>query len=87
MVKNKTTPPKKSPSPKTSRENDEAPTDDGGDDDRPLSPRKRKRLLARVAGNIAAGIMQAPSESTSTPDAIAEVSVDIGEAILERVGL
>ena len=86
MTKNKTTPTKKSPAPKITRA-DETPDDDGDDDDRPLSSRKRKRLLARVAGNIAAGIMQAPSESTETPEAIAEVSVDIGEAILQKIGL
>jgi hypothetical protein len=62
-------------------------TRDTPDDNQLLSPRKRKRLLARVAGNIASGIMQAPSESTSTPDAIAEVAVDVGEAILQKIGL
>lgn len=71
---------KGSTAPKSTRDT----PDDG---DQPLSPRKRARLLARVAGNIASGIMQAPSESTATPDAIAEVAVDIGEAILQKIGL
>jgi hypothetical protein len=50
----------------------------------------RKRLLARVAGNIAAGVLQDPpmaSESTTAAAAIAELAVDIAEAILQKVGL
>lgn len=56
------------------------------------SPRKdqldpRKKLLARIAGNVAAGIVQAPSEATSSASAIAEMSADIAEQILLKVGL
>jgi len=57
------------------------------DDDQPLSPRKRARLLARVAGNVASGIVQSPSESSGSAGAIAEISVDIAEAILQKIGL
>lgn len=52
-----------------------------------LTPLKRKRLLARVSGDIAAGIMQSPSPSADTPEAVAEISVDMAEAILEKIGL
>lgn len=47
----------------------------------------RKRLLARMAGNIAAGIVAAPSDATSSPEAVADIAVDIGEAILQKIGL
>jgi hypothetical protein len=47
----------------------------------------RQRLLAQVAGSIAAGIVVVPSKSTTTAAAIAEVAVDIADAILKRVGL
>jgi hypothetical protein len=48
---------------------------------------KRKRLLARVAGYVAASVVAAPSKKSTSPAAIAEISVDIAEAILARVGL
>lgn len=85
MTKSKPTP-KKSPAPKISRA-DETPGDDGDDDDRSLSPRKRKRLLARVAGNIAAGLVQSSSKALTTSGAVAEVAVDIAEAILQKIEL
>jgi hypothetical protein len=47
----------------------------------------RQRLLARVAGNVASGIVTAPTKSTSTAEKIASVAVDIAEAILKKVGL
>ena len=47
----------------------------------------RKRLLARVAGNVAAGIVMSPSPSATKAEAIAEISVDIAEAILQKIGL
>lgn len=52
-----------------------------------LDPGKRKRLLARVAGDVASGIVSAPSKSTSTAEAIATVAVDVAEEILRRIGL
>ena len=70
---------------KTSAPRKDPSADDDGD--RPLSPRKRKRILARVAGNVAAGIVQSPSESSGSADAIAEISVDIAEAILQKIGI
>ena len=47
----------------------------------------RKRLLARMAGNVAAGLLSAPSESTASAEAIATIAVDIAEAILKKVGV
>jgi hypothetical protein len=47
----------------------------------------RKRLLARMAGNIAAGIISDPSESTVSAEGIAGVAVDVAEAILKKIGL
>jgi hypothetical protein len=47
----------------------------------------RKHLLASVAGNIAAGVVSAPSDSTATAAGIAEISVDIAEEILKKSGL
>jgi len=52
---------------------------DGGDE--------RKRLLARVAAHVAASVVLAPSKKVTSPEAIAEISVDVAEAILRRVGL
>lgn len=47
----------------------------------------RKRLIARMAGNIACGVVSNPSESTASAEAIAEVSVSIAEEILKKIGL
>jgi hypothetical protein len=47
----------------------------------------RKRLLARVAGNIAAGIISDPSEATVSAEGIAGIAVDVAEAILKKIGL
>lgn len=47
----------------------------------------RKRLLARVAGNVAAGIVMSPSPSATKAEAIADISLDIAEAILQKIGL
>lgn len=47
----------------------------------------RLQLLARVAGNVAAGFVSAPSPALRTADKIADASVDVAEAILQRIGL
>jgi hypothetical protein len=47
----------------------------------------RQYLLAQVAGSVAAGVISSPSESSSSADAIAEIAVDVAEAILKRAGL
>lgn len=47
----------------------------------------RKRLLARVAGNVASGVVSSPSEAAGSAADIAEISVDIAEAILTKIGL
>lgn len=47
----------------------------------------RKRLLARMAGNIACGVVSNPSEATASVEAVASISVDIAEGILQKIGL
>lgn len=47
----------------------------------------RQLLLARVAGDVASGIMCSPSESASTAEAIAAIAVDVAEEILKKAGL
>lgn len=47
----------------------------------------RQQLLARVAGDVASGIVSAPSESAVTAKAIAAIAVDIAEEILKKAGL
>jgi len=49
--------------------------------------RARKQLLARVAAHVAGSVVAAPSKRATSSEAIAEISVDIAEAILQRVGL
>lgn len=48
---------------------------------------KRARLLARIAGNVAAGFVSTPSPALDSVDKIADASVDVAEAILQRIGL
>lgn len=62
---------------------------DKSDDSRSSTPREyeRKQLLAHMASRIVVTVMQDPSPSTDSPEAFAEVSVDIAEAILQKVGL
>ena len=48
---------------------------------------ERKQLLAHVASRIVPSVMQDPGPSVTSPEAIAEVAVDIAEAILQKVGL
>jgi hypothetical protein len=47
----------------------------------------RLELLARVAGSVAAGVVGAPTPSTTSASEVAEISVDVAEAILQKVGL
>lgn len=49
--------------------------------------RERKQLLANMASRIVGTVMADPSPKTDSPEALAEVAVDIAEAILQRVGL
>jgi hypothetical protein len=44
----------------------------------------RQRLVASVAGNVASGIVTAPSKKSGTAAAIAEISVDIAKEIVKR---
>lgn len=48
---------------------------------------KRKELLARVAGDIAAGLVTSPSPSIASPSSMATAAVDIAEEILKKVGI
>ena len=48
---------------------------------------KRKELLARVAGSIAAGLVTAPSPSIASPWTMATAAVDIAEEILKKAGI
>jgi hypothetical protein len=57
----------------------------GADSAAALDP--RKQLLAGMAAHLAASVLLEGSENTTSPDAIAEISVDVAEAILKRVGL
>jgi hypothetical protein len=52
-----------------------------------ITESSRAYLLARVAGDIAAGIVSAPSDSADTAEAIAAIAVDIAEEILKQAGL
>jgi hypothetical protein len=47
----------------------------------------RKRLLARMAGNIAAGLISSPSRLIKDAQSVAEIAVDVAEAILTKIGL
>jgi hypothetical protein len=47
----------------------------------------RRRLLAQLAGNVAAGIFASPNEPPSTAAGVAEIAVDVAEAILQKVDL
>jgi len=48
---------------------------------------KRKELLARVAGSIAAGLVTSPSPAIATPVAMATAAVDIADEILKQAGI
>ncbi len=52
-----------------------------------VSPASRQYLLARVAGNVASGVLVSPSPTTSTPDRIATIAVDVAEEILKKIGI
>jgi len=48
---------------------------------------KRKELLARVAGSVAAGLVTSPSPSIATPSTMATAAVDIADEILKKAGI
>lgn len=48
---------------------------------------ERRRLLAQVAGSVAAGIVSNPSEGVVTASGVATVAVDIAEEILRKIGV
>lgn len=64
----------------------EVPNNDGS---KPEVAAKIERtvLLAHVAGSVASGLVAAPSEASLTAGSIAEISVDIADEILKKVGL
>lgn len=48
----------------------------------------RKELCATIAGSVASGVLtQSGSPVVTTAAAVAEIAVDVAEAILKRVGL
>jgi len=47
----------------------------------------RKRLLAQVAGAVAAGLVTSPSPMIATSAAMATASLDIAEQILMQAGI
>lgn len=47
----------------------------------------RKKLLARVAGSVATGLVGSPSPAISTPEKLAEAAVEIAEQILRKTGI
>jgi hypothetical protein len=47
----------------------------------------RQILLAGVAGTVASGLVASGSEMVNTAGDIADIAVDVAEAILKRVGL
>ena len=48
---------------------------------------ERKQLLAHMASRIVPSVMSDPGPTVTSPEAIAEVAVDIAEAILQKAGL
>ena len=52
----------------------------------PSAAERRKELLARVAGSVAAGLVTSPSPSITKPEGMATVAVDIAEEILKKAG-
>ncbi len=48
---------------------------------------KRKELLARVAGSVAAGLVATPSPSIASASGMATAAVDIAEEILKKAGI
>ena len=53
----------------------------------PTAEERRRELLARVAGVVAAGLITAPKPSIALATGVATVAVDIAEEILKRVGI
>lgn len=47
----------------------------------------RRRLLAAVAGQVAAGLVSSPSPVLKSADNVAVMAIDIAENILRKVGL
>jgi hypothetical protein len=48
---------------------------------------ERKQMLAQMAVQIVPTVMEDPGPGVDSPDAIAQVCVDIAEAILQKAGL
>ena len=48
---------------------------------------KRKELLARVAGAVAAGLVTSPSPSIASASSMATAAVDIAAEILKQAGI
>jgi hypothetical protein len=53
----------------------------------PSTADRRKELLAKVAGAVAAGLVTSPSPSIASPSGMATAAVDIAEEILKKAGI
>lgn len=53
----------------------------------PSAADRRKELLAKVAGAVAAGLVTSPSPSIASPSGMATAAVDIADEILKRAGI
>ena len=66
------------------------PKSDGGEAQAALDAARleieRKHMLVQIATPLAASILRDPGEKATTAAAIAEISVDIAEQILQRIG-
>jgi hypothetical protein len=60
------------------------PRADAGDVDR---GDRRKELLAKVAGSVAAGLVTQPSPSIASAAGMATAAVDIADEILKKAGI
>ena len=53
----------------------------------PSAADRRKELLAKVAGAVAAGLVATPSPSIASPSSMATAAVDIADEILKKAGI
>ena len=53
----------------------------------PSAADRRKELLARVAGSVAAGLVASPSPSIASASSMATAAVDIADEILKKAGI
>jgi hypothetical protein len=71
----------------TKKKSDETSNTPNTRDNISIPAHEHRILLAQIAGTVAAGVTQAPSPETESADDVAEIAVEVAEAILARVGL